>query len=93
MQAACGEVDDGYLLSGMTWEGAGTLAGDENTVICIGAYVGSGSEIVDEQADISQCMVLAFARSADDGDVAFALRQQEVDGFGLVVGLLVADAV
>ena len=53
----------------------------------------SGTEIVDEQADISQCMVFTFARGTDDGDTAFAFRQQEVDGFSLVVGLLVADTV
>ena len=45
------------------------------------------------QADISQCMVFTFARGTDDGDTAFAFRQQEVDGFSLVVGLLVADTV
>ena len=28
MQTVCSEVDDGYLLSGMAWEGAGTPAGD-----------------------------------------------------------------
>ena len=93
MQTVCSEVDDGYLLSGMVWEGAGTPAGDEDAVIGIGTYIGSGTEIVDEQADISQCMVFTFARGTDDGDAAFTLRQQEIDGFGLVVGFLVADAV
>lgn len=93
MQTVCSEVDDGYLLSGMAWEGAGTPAGDEDAVIGIGTYIGSGTEIVDEQADISQCMVFTLARGTDDGDAAFALRQQEIDGFSLVVGLLVADTV
>ena len=93
MQTVCSEVDDGYLLSGMAWEGAGTPAGDEDAVIGIGTYIGSGAEIVDEQADISQGMVFTLARGTDDGDAAFALRQQEVDGFGLVVGFLVADTV
>lgn len=93
MQTVCSEVDDGYLLSGMAWEGAGTPAGDEDAVIGIGTYIGSGAEIVDEQADISQGMVFTLARGTDDGDAAFTLRQQEIDGFGLVVGFLVADAV
>ena len=93
MQTVCSEVDDGYLLSGMAWEGAGTPAGDEDAVIGIGTYIGSGAEIVDEQADISQGMVFTLSRGTDDGDAAFTLRQQEIDGFGLVVGFLVADAV
>ena len=71
----------------------GYPAGDEDAVIGIGTYIGSGAEIVDEQADISQGMVFTLSRGTDDGDAAFTLRQQEIDGFGLVVGFLVADAV
>lgn len=78
MQTVCSEVDDGYLLSGMAWEGAGTPAGDEDAVIGIGTYIGSGAEIVDEQADISQGMVFTLARGTDDGDAAFILRQQKL---------------
>ena len=74
MQTACGEVDDGYLLSGMAWEGMGILAGNKDAVIGISAYIGSGAQVVDEQADVSQCMVFTLARGADDGDMAFALR-------------------
>ena len=78
-QAVGGEVDDGDLLPGTTSKGAGTPAGDENAVICIGAYVCSGTHVVDEQTDVAQRMVFALARGAHNGDMALALLQQIID--------------
>ena len=73
MQPAGAEVDDRYLLPRPAGEGTRVPARDENAIVCISTYIGSGTHVVHKQADISQSMVFASAGGAYDGYPAFPL--------------------
>ena len=88
LHLAGSEIEDGDLLPCAAGKDPLPLAGNENTIVGIGADIGSKAHILDEQTDVAHGMILAFARCSDDGDASFSLFQKEAHGFGLVVVLL-----
>lgn len=90
-QTGGSEVEYRYLCAGGAVEGAIAGYGYKYAEVGVGPRFDAELEVVDEQAEVAQCMIFTQSGGGKDGDAPDAFRCEISYGFGLIVGLLIRE--
>lgn len=92
-QPACSYAEYGNLLPHAAGVCSCTAAGNENSMVGVGADIRTGTHVLYEQAYIPYGVVFAFACCSHNGYIAFTLPEKKPYRFCLVIALLFGNAV
>ena len=87
------DIKDRYLGSLFTFETTLAVAGDKHPVVGVAPHISPHSAVLCQKGYVAQCVVVAFARSTYDSNVAKTSLKEELHCFCLVVSLLVGRVV